>query len=159
MIKIKIITFGRLKEDYLKMACDEYTKRLSRYCTLETEEIPPVKLPDKPSKLQIKSALESEAELIKKRIPKDAYTVAFCVEGKGMSSEQFSALISKVSDNGTKICFIIGSSYGLDENIKAFADLRLSVSQMTFPHQLFRVMCLEQIYRAFKISEGGRYHK
>ncbi len=159
MIKIKIITLGRLKEDYLKMACDEYTKRLSRYCSLETEEIPPVKLPDKPSNLQIKSALESEAELIKKRIPKDAYTIAFCVEGKGMSSEQFSNLISKTSNSGKKICFIIGSSYGLDKSIKALADIRLSVSNMTFPHQLFRVMCLEQIYRAFKISEGGTYHK
>ncbi|MCQ2441153.1 MAG: 23S rRNA (pseudouridine(1915)-N(3))-methyltransferase RlmH [Clostridia bacterium] len=159
MIKVKIIALGKLKEDYLRKACDEYKKRLSRYCSLEIEEIAPVKLPDSPNSAQIKTALEKEAELIEKNILKGAFTVAFCIEGKVMSSKCFSDFLSKKSNEGAKICFIIGSSYGLDERIKNTADLKLSLSQMTFPHQLFRVMCLEQIYRAFKINEGGTYHK
>lgn len=159
MIKLTLITLGKLKEKYLVSACDEYTKRLSRYCDLKIEEISPAYLPDNPSELQIASALEREAELISKRIPDGAFTVSLCVEGKQLSSEQLAELLDEKISEGRHICLIIGSSYGLSEKIKQKSHLRLSVSKMTFPHQLFRVMLLEQIYRAFKINEGGTYHK
>ena len=159
MIKIKIIALGRLKEDYLRKACDEYSKRLSRYCRLEIEELQPVKLPENPSKAQIASALEKEAQTIVEKIPKGAQIVPFCVEGEKMSSEKLSDFVLKNVNSGTAVCFIIGSSYGLDDSIKKLADLSLSLSPMTFPHQLFRIMCLEQIYRSFKIIEGSSYHK
>ena len=159
MIKLTLITLGKLKEKYLVSACDEYKKRLSRYCDLKVEEISPVYLPDDPSASEIEAALDREAELISKRIPEGAFTVSLCVEGKELSSEQLAQLLKERMSEGRHICLIIGSSYGLSEKIKLKSHLRLSVSKMTFPHQLFRVMLLEQIYRAFKINEGGTYHK
>ncbi len=159
MIKILIITLGKLKEKYLKDAVYEYEKRLSRYCSLEIAEIEPVRLPEKPSQKEIESALLREAEEISRKIPAAGAVFALCVEGKELSSEKFAEKIKSCSDMGKNIVFIIGSSYGLCETVKKTADMRLSVSQMTFPHQLFRVMLLEQIYRAFKINEGSVYHK
>lgn len=159
MNKITVICLGRLKEKYLSAACDEYTKRLSRYCFLTVDEIQPQALNENPSPLQIEKALDSEAQVIKKRIPKNVYTVALCIEGKKLSSESLAGLVKENCDGGRPICFIIGSSYGLSKEIKSQADLRLSVSDMTFPHQLFRIMLLEQIYRSFKIIEGSEYHK
>lgn len=159
MIKLTLITLGRLKEKYLVSACDEYKKRLSRYCDLKLEELTPVHLPDNPSAAEVSSALQKEADMIIKRIPQGAFTVSLCVEGKDYSSEQLAELISTRMSEGRHICLIIGSSYGLREKIKQLSDLKLSLSKMTFPHQLFRVMLLEQIYRAFKINEGGTYHK
>ncbi len=159
MIKITFITLGKLKEKYLRDAVDEYTKRLSRYCKLDLVELSPVNLPENPSQSEIDIALLKESELIEKRIPAQSVVVAFCVEGKMYSSEDLADFINKNTNSGKNMCFIIGSSYGMSDNIKQQADLKLSLSAMTFPHQLFRVMGLEQIYRAFKINEGSRYHK
>ncbi len=159
MIKITLITLGKLKEKYLRDAVDEYQKRLSRYCKLDIVELNPVALPEKPSQSEIDAALLKEAEMIGKRIPENCVVTSFCVEGKAHSSEQLADFVDKNTNSGKNMCFIIGSSYGLSDTIKQKSDLRLSLSAMTFPHQLFRVMCLEQIYRAFKINEGGTYHK
>lgn len=159
MIRITLVTVGKLKEKYLKDACAEYEKRLSRYCKLEIIEILPDTLPEKPSPEQIATALDNEAGLILKYVPKKNFVVALCVEGKQMSSEDFSRVLADNINVGIPICFIIGSSYGLSESLKSKVDIKLSVSEMTFPHRLFRVMLLEQIYRAMKISEGSSYHK
>ena len=159
MIKVKLIVLGSLKEKYLKDACKEYEKRLSRYCDLEICEIEPVRLPEKPSQSEIENALKKEAELINKKTPQNTRVVTLCVEGKLLSSENFADQIKTDASFGKNICFIIGSSYGLSPEIKKASDLKLSLSEMTFPHQLFRVMLLEQIYRAFKINEGSTYHK
>lgn len=159
MIKITLITLGKLKEKYLRDAADEYAKRLSRYCDLQIVELNPVSLPENPSEGEISAALEREAALIEKRIPEGSYKTALCVEGKEIPSEKLAESFSVKCACGTPMCFIIGSSYGLSERIKKMCDTRLSLSQMTFPHHLFRVMLLEQIYRAFKINEGSTYHK
>ena len=159
MIKVTLIALGKLKEAYLRDAVSEYTKRLSRYCDLEIIELEPIKLPDSPSKSQIDAALLREAEMIIKKIPKNCDVYPLCVEGKQLSSEEFAEKVDDLSQQGRGIAFIIGSSYGLSETVKATAKMRFSLSKMTFPHQLFRVMLLEQVYRAFKINEGSTYHK
>lgn len=159
MIKVTLIALGKLKEAYLRDAVSEYTKRLSRYCDLEIIELEPIKSPDSPSKSQIDAALLREAEMIIKKIPKNCDVYPLCVEGKQLSSEEFAEKVDDLSQQGRGIVFIIGSSYGLSETVKATAKMRFSLSKMTFPHQLFRVMLLEQVYRAFKINEGSTYHK
>lgn len=159
MIKLTLITLGKLKEKYLREACEEYTKRLSRYCDINIIELSPAYLPDNPTQGEIASALEKEAELIKKRISDDAFLTTLCVEGKKYSSEQLAEFMKVNIDSGVNMCFIIGSSYGIAQSLKQKSKLRLSLSDMTFPHQLFRVMLLEQIYRGFKINEGSAYHK
>ncbi len=159
MMKITLITLGRLKEKYLRDATSEYEKRLSRYCNLDIIEIEPIKLSDKPSQAEIDNALSKEAELILKKIPKNTEVYTLCVEGRQLSSEQLAENVAEISRQGRGIALVIGSSYGLSETVKAQSGFRLSVSKMTFPHQLFRVMLLEQIYRAFKINEGSTYHK
>lgn len=159
MIKITLITLGKLKEKYLRDAVDEYAKRLSRYCKLDIVELSPINLPEKPSQSEINLALEREAEGIEKRIPAGSVVTPLCVEGKSISSEQLADFVAGNTNGGKNMCFIIGSSYGLSDTVKQKADLKLSLSAMTFPHQLFRVMLLEQIYRAFKINEGSTYHK
>ena len=159
MIRLSLITLGRLKEKYLTSACEEYIKRLKGYCNLEIVEIEPMRLPDKPSQSEIDKALLKEAEMISAKIPKEATVFAMCIEGKQLSSEELADKIKENVNMGRNIAFIIGSSYGLCEQIKKNADIRLSVSKMTIPHQLFRVMLLEQIYRGFKINEGAMYHK
>ena len=118
-----------------------------------------MKLPEKPSENEINQALERECEEIFKKIPKESFIFSLCIEGKGYSSPDFAKKIKGCTDMGKNIVFIIGSSYGMSERIKKASDVKLSVSDMTFPHQLFRVMLLEQIYRAFKINEGSAYHK
>lgn len=159
MIKITLIAMGKLKEKYLLDAAAEYKKRLSRYADFNIIEIEPVRLSDSPSDSEINSALSKEAEMIIKKIPQNTKVISLCVEGKEMPSEKFGEMIKQSADIGKGITFLIGSSYGLCESIKKSSDFRLSISQMTFPHQLFRVMLLEQIYRAFKIIEGSTYHK
>ena len=159
MIKVTLITLGKLKEKYLVNAVDEYKKRLSRYCDLKIVELEPERLPEKPSELEISAALEKEADAVLKNIPSNSFAVSLCVEGKPLSSPQFAQKIKQQVNEGKSLAFIIGSSYGLSERVKAASQLRLSVSEMTFPHQLFRVMLLEQIYRGFKINEGSAYHK
>lgn len=159
MIKIKIIALGKLKEKYLVDAFCEYRKRLGAYCDFSLEEINPVQLSENPSHDEIESALKKEAQMIMKKIPEKYRVVALCVEGKEQSSEDFAKTVEICKNEGKNICFIIGSSYGLSCEIKQKADQRMSVSKMTFPHQLFRVLLAEQIYRAFKICEGSKYHK
>ena len=160
MIHVDLIVLGRLKEPYLRDACAEYAKRLQAFCKLQTIELTPFRLPDAPSDAQIADALEREAAEIEKHIPSGAAVYVLCIEGKTVSSEQFSAMLdrSAVDGSGT-VVFVIGSSFGLSERIKRRANVRLSVSPMTFPHQLARVMLLEQLYRAFQIRAGGKYHK
>ncbi len=159
MIKITVIALASLKEKYLREAAGEYVKRLGAYCNLKIIELDPVRLPEKPSESEINSALSREAELIAKKIPAGDLVVPLCIEGKQLSSEEFAGALREELNIGRGITFIIGSSCGLSEDIKRRADLKLSFSKMTFPHQLFRVMLLEQLYRAFKICSGGAYHK
>lgn len=159
MIRITLIALGKLKEKYLSEAVKEYSKRLSAYCKLEMIELEPIRLSDKPSDAEILNVLEKESELILKKIPQGSEVITLCVEGKSFSSPEFASKIESFENMGKSITFIIGSSYGLSEKIKKMSSVRLSVSEMTFPHQLFRVMLLEQIYRAFKINEGSAYHK
>lgn len=155
---INLIVIGRLKEDYLRSACAEYIKRLSRFCAFELHELDEFRLSDSPSEKEIAAALKKEAEQIKKYAK--GMIIPMCIEGKQLSSTELSEQISNAGVNGfSTVTFIIGSSFGLDQDIKAMGNLRLSMSKMTFPHQLARVMLLEQIYRAFQISGGGKYHK
>ena len=159
MMKITLICLGKLKEKYLRDAIDEYKKRLSRYCNLDIIELEPIRLSEKPSQTDIENALLKEAEMIIKKTPQNSDVFTLCIEGKALSSEEFSQNITVSQNEGKNITFIIGSSYGLCETVKAKSKLRLSFSKMTFPHQLFRVMLFEQLYRAFKINEGSAYHK
>lgn len=159
-MKIKIITVGRLKEDFYKSAAAEYTKRLSRFHKLTVTEIPEELKCDNPDEAKIKKALEAEGEKIAKSIGKGAYTIVLAINGEGISSEKLAKKMKSVSDSGCgEIDFIIGGSHGLCDEITASADFRLSFSKMTFTYQLSRVILLEQIYRASKINSGEAYHK
>lgn len=159
MNKVTVIALGKLKENYLQEAIKEYTKRLSRFCSLSIVELAPTPLPDDPAQSAIKKALEAEELNISKHIPKDAFVCSLCIEGKQLSSEDLAQKIKEVVNCGKHLCFIIGSSHGLSDGIKGLSDIKLSFSKMTFPHQLFRVLLLEQIYRGFMINEGSKYHK
>lgn len=159
MIKITIISLGKLKEKYLSDAVKEYSKRLSAYTKLEIIELEPVRLSDKPTSSEIENALLKESEMIFKKIPQNSELITLCVEGRELTSPAFAKKIEELQNMGKSITFVIGSSYGLSEKVKSVSSFRLSLSQMTFPHQLFRVLLLEQIYRAFKIIEGSQYHK
>lgn len=160
MLGVKLICVGKMRERFYVDAFEEYRKRLGAYCRLDCLEIAEQRLGDNPSAAEIAAALEKEGAEILKAINADAFVVSLCVEGKEMSSEAFSALFTERENSGKpKICFLIGGSYGMSETVKAKADLKLSMSKMTFPHHLARVMLIEQIYRAFKIAEGSRYHK
>ena len=160
MLAIKLICVGKMRERFYIDAFSEYNKRLEAYCKFECVEPNEIKLPEKPSQAEISAALDKEANDILKQIPQDAYVVAMCVEGKQMPSETMADIICQRENSGKpKLCFVIGGSYGLSDKIKERADLKLSMSKMTFPHHLARVMLAEQIYRGFKIKEGSRYHK
>lgn len=160
MINITVIALGKLKEKYMREFCDEYIKRLSAFCKLNIVELSPKALSDNPSKKEIKNALQSEADMIKTKIPNNSYVFSMCIEGKQIPSEAFSQKLSEIALNGkSNIVFILGSSFGLSDEIKKLSDNKFSMSQMTFPHQMARVMLLEQLYRAFQISNGGKYHK
>lgn len=159
MIKVTVIALAGIKEKYFREASDEYLKRLKGYCDLKIVEIPPVKLPEKPSKPLILSALEKEADEILKKIPSGDYVTALCIEGKQFSSEEFASVIKNNTDMGIGLTFIIGSSFGLSDRVKSVANAKMSFSKMTFPHRLFRIMLLEQIYRGFSINAGTPYHK
>lgn len=158
MIKCTFITLGALKEDYLAKAVAEYKKRLSAFA-----EVTEINLKDErlvtESPSEVADALEKEADRILEKIPDGAYTVALCVEGKALSSEEFASLIENARDTSGKICFIIGSSYGLSPRVKQKANARISFSKMTFPHGLMRAILAEQVYRAFTILAGKKYHK
>ena len=159
MLKIKLITVGSLKEDYLRRAEAEYVKRLGGFCCFENVNLKEAKLPDAPSAGEIALALSKEAKDIESALSPRAYKIALCVEGKQYSSEKFAAVLLSASAEHSEIDFVIGSSHGLDESIKKMCDMRLSVSEMTFPHQLMRVLLLEVIYRSMNIIKGTKYHK
>ncbi len=160
MLNIKIICVGKLKEKFYTAAAAEYMKRLSTLCRLEVEELPESRLSAQPSEAEVEAALKKEGESIALRIPAGALTVALCVEGKQLSSVRFSQFLEACALKGrSKLCFLIGGSEGLSEEVKEKAEVRMSMSEMTFPHHLARIMLLEQLYRAFQIREGSRYHK
>ena len=159
MINVKLIALGNLKESYLREAFSEYSKRLSGLCRFELAELKEYKLPDSPSAAEIDAALADEAKRILPLLPPRAYKIALCVEGKQLSSEKFAEKIEKVAATNGEIIFVIGSSHGLSETVKSVCDARLSISEMTFPHQLMRVILAEAIYRALNIIKGTKYHK
>lgn len=160
MLGIKILCVGKLKEKFYIEAANEYEKRLFPYCKLSVEEIAEARIDEHPSPSEIESALLKEARILIPRIPKSARTIALCIEGKAMDSMGFAEFILETANYGNShLCFIIGGSNGLHGSVKDMADMRLSMSAMTFPHHLARVMLLEQLYRAFKINEGSKYHK
>lgn len=160
MINITVIAVGKLKEKFFTQAIEEYSKRLSRYCKLEIIELKDEPTPDNPTEREKELVLEKESQKILEKIPSSAYVTALCIEGKQMSSEELSQNISSLASMGeSHLVFIIGGSMGLYHKVKERANHKLSFSKMTFPHQLMRVILLEQIYRAFTISSGGKYHK
>ncbi len=160
MLKVHLICVGKMKEKFYVEAAAEYAKRLSAYCKLTVTELAEEKLPQNPSQAQIDQALAREAEAIRAKLPPSASLVALCVEGKERSSPELAQLMARWEHSGDKhLVFLIGGSYGLHPSIKAQAWEKLSMSPMTFPHHLARVMLLEQIYRGFKINEGSSYHK
>lgn len=160
MLGVKLICVGKMKEKFYIDAFNEYSKRLSAYCRFECIELNETKLGDNPSEREISAALDKEALDIEKNIPKDAYVIAMCVGAKQLRSEELAAKINDIAVSGKgKVCFLIGGSFGMAESVKKNADMRLGMSEMTFPHHLARVMLAEQIYRSFKINEGSKYHK
>jgi 23S rRNA (pseudouridine1915-N3)-methyltransferase len=160
MIGITVVCVGRLGEKHYTQAADEYVKRLGAYCSADVIELPEARVSQNPSDAEIDAKLRAERDAILRRIPKTASVIALCVEGDAIDSEGLSKLISDEGSRGvSKLCFLVGSSHGLHEDVKKRADYRISMSRMTFPHTLARVMLLEQIYRGFKIAQGGKYHK
>lgn len=151
--KINIVAVGKMKEDYYKAAADEYIKRLAPYCRLTVTEIPPAKLPENPAQKEIDAALLKEEQLILPHLKGTA--LCLDIAGKRFTSEAF----CKEIENLAEITFVIGGSHGLSDGVKAACSKRISFSDMTFPHRLFRVMLLEQIYRAKQIEHGKSYHK
>ena len=156
MQRVSVICVGKLKERFYIEAAAEYCKRLSRCCKLELVELPEQRLPENPAPAEIERALAREAEAIRSRLPAGAAVAALCVEGKLRSSEELAGLLAREEAG---LAFVIGGSCGLHRSVKALAKERLSMSPMTFPHHLARVMLLEQIYRGFQIRGGGKYHK
>ena len=159
MLTIRIVCVGKLKESYWVSACLEYQKRLQPYCKIEIIELSEYRLPSNPSDAQIQIGIQKEDEQMLSWYS-GGYCVAMCIEGKMMDSVALSKKIETVALNGqSEIVFLIGGSYGLSDDVKRAADLKLSMSPMTFPHQMARVMVLEQVYRAFQIQSHGKYHK
>lgn len=159
-MNITLISVGKLKEKYLKDAIDEYSKRLSRYCKLEIIELPDEKTPDNASEKEELQIKEKEGDIILSKVKENAYVIAMDLKGKNITSEEFSDFIGNLGVTGNpNITFIIGGSLGLSQKVISRANYKLCFSKMTFPHQLFRVMLLEQVYRAFRIMKNEPYHK
>lgn len=159
MINVTIIAVGKLKESYLRDGCAEYIKRIGAWAKINIIEIHEEKSKDNPSEGEIKSVIEKEGERILAKIPKSSEVIPLCIEGKEYSSVEFSKLIEATAMTKAHICFIIGGSYGLSDKVKALGKCKLSFGKMTLPHQLARMVLLEQIYRAFSISNNTKYHK
>ena len=160
MFDITLIAMGKLKEKFYISAASEYEKRLGGYCSFRILELPEVRLPDNPSPAEISAGLEKEADLIFSKIPKGAWLCVLTPEGKLLSSEGLADKMNEVKLSGkSSACFLIGSSFGISPRVKGKADLKLSMSPMTFPHHLARIMVLEQLYRAESIQAGSKYHK
>lgn len=160
MQRVTVLCVGKLKEKFYLEAAAEYVKRLQRFCKLKLVELPESRLPESPSPAEVQRALAAEAVAIRERLPKGGAVIALCIEGKPCSSVELSRRMEELAVAGrTQLTFLIGGSVGLDESLKQQADWRLSMSPMTFPHHLARIMLLEQIYRAYQISAGTKYHK
>lgn len=159
-MNIKIIAVGKIKEKYIKEGISEFSKRLSRYCSLDIVEVSDEKAPENLSKRQMEEVKKKEGEKILKKIPSSAYVISLVIDGKKLSSEDLAENISNLMVNGNNdICFIIGGSLGLSDHIINRSDFKISFSKMTFPHQLMRLILLEQVYRGFRIMKGEPYHK
>ncbi len=160
MLKIKLIAMGKLTEKFYRESAEEYLTRIKKHYSLSVVELKPEPLSQNPSQAEISSALEREEKKIRAEIAPRSAVVALCVEGVQKTSEGFSEMLSDYALSGiSEVVFIVGSSFGMSEGIKKSADVRLSFSKMTLPHELFRVCLLEQIYRAGEIASGGKYHK
>ena len=160
MQRVTVLCVGKLKEKFYIDAAAEYVKRLQRHCKLELIELPEQRLPDDPSPAEIQKALRAEGDAIREKLPKGGAVIALCIEGKPCSSQELSRRMADFGVQGkTQLTFLIGGSVGLDEDLKRRADWRLSMSPMTFPHHMARIMLLEQIYRAYQIAGGTKYHK
>ncbi len=160
MGRITIVSVGKIKEKYLQDAIAEYAKRLSRYEKLELIEVADEKTPDQASELEEKAIKEKEGKRILERLPKDAYVIALRIDGKMLSSTELAARVASLFVRGeSHLCFVIGGSLGLSEEVLHAADEGLSFSRMTFPHQLMKVVLLEQLYRAERINHHEPYHK
>jgi len=160
MLNVTLLTVGKLKETYWRSACEEYLKRLGAFCRPNIVEVEEYRLPDKPSQAQIEAGLEAEGKKLLEQIPSGSYVITLCIEGKELSSTQLAERLANVAVQGySRVVMVIGGSFGLSPAVKARSDLRLSMSPMTFPHQMARVMVLEQLYRALGINAGTKYHK
>ena len=160
MFEITLIALGKLKEKFYLSAAAEYEKRMKGYCNFKIIELPEVRLPEDPSPAEIAAGLEKEADLIFTKIPKGAWFCTLTPEGKLLSSEALADKLKDVKLSGkSSACFLIGSSFGMSQRVKDRANFKLSMSPMTFPHHLARVMVLEQLYRAEAIQSGSKYHK
>lgn len=162
-MRLKIICIGKNKETYWNDAGAEYLKRLRAFCTPQLIELPAGRLPEDPNPAQIRAVLDAEAERICASLPRrgpNSFTAALCIEGRQLDSVELSARMSALMVEGvSEMVFVIGGSHGLSPSVKEAVDFRFSMSRMTFPHQLARVMLLEQLYRAFMIRSGAKYHK
>lgn len=158
LLTVNLIAVGKLKEKWLRDGLAEYQKRLESHCRFTVTELDEYRLPDNPSAADIQRGLEAEGDAILRQTQKSTL-IALCIEGKQLSSEALSAELQRFAQTTSRLCFVIGGSFGLCERVKQQAALRLSISPMTFPHQLFRVLLTEQLYRAFAIAAGSRYHK
>ena len=159
MLNIQIICIGKIKEDYLRSAVNEYSKRLSRFCKLEILELPDEKIPDKLNTSLANEIKQNECSNIIKHLKKSSYNIALDLSGKQLTSEQFSEKIENLSMTNSNITFIIGGSLGLTNELLNYCQEKLCFSKMTFPHQLIRVFLLEQIFRGFKIAHNETYHR
>lgn len=160
MFDITLICMGKLKEKFYLSAAAEYEKRLKGYCSFHLIELPEVRPPENPSPAEISAGLAKEADSILTKIPKGCWFCIFTPEGKLLSSEALADKLKEVKLSGkSSVCFLIGSSFGIAQRIKQMADFKLSISPMTFPHHLARIMVMEQLYRAEAIQAGSKYHK
>lgn len=159
MIHVTVICVGKLKESYLREGCSEYMKRLSAFSKVQIVEVAEERASDNPSENEIKNIIDKEGKRIVDRIPKGSCVIPMCIEGSEYSSPDFSAALENISLNYSSVAFIIGGSFGLSDEVKKLGKIKLSFGKMTLPHQLARMILLEQIYRAFSISNNSKYHK
>jgi len=159
MINVSVICVGKLKERYLRDGCAEYIKRLSAFSKVKVVEVSEERAGDNPSESEIKNIIEKEGKRIIAKIPKGSFVIPMCIEGKEFSSPDFSKELEKISMNYSGVAFIIGGSFGLSDEVKSLGKIKLSFGKLTLPHQLARMVLLEQIYRALSISNNSKYHK
>lgn len=159
VVGVTLIVLGTLKEGYWRDAAAEYEKRLGAFCRIKVLQLKEERLSDNPNEAEIRQALEKEAAKIMAEVPPRAYRIAMCVEGKQLSSEELAEQLDRISESHGEVCMIIGSSFGLADSVKNACHMKLSVSKLTFPHQLLRVLLLETVYRSFNILKGTKYHK